>query len=331
MGQNHQPSERTPLRADTTVDTATPSDKDLWRQTLTYEESHRLLPWQSDNDHIRTGYRRQIRSIRGCIWSAFAFFHNETVNIHTHSIGAFFFAILIPLHLFPTHFPTFGRASDPLPTPPTTHDKIALTLNLVCSVACLGLSSWFHTVCCHSREVSDLSHRGDYVSCPGSVSKTDAGQLGIVILTCGTIIAGLYYSFYGQPVLQGLYMGFIFLAGVATTYTVLSPAQRTHRWRRTTAFIALGLSAVIPVAHVIIARGLTYARQVVSLDLVIAGGASYIFGAILYAARVPERFSPGTFDYLGASHQIFHCFVLGGAGLQYAALRGMVWGRQSLP
>jgi len=34
-------------------------------------------------------------------------------------------------------------------------------------------------------------------------------------------------------------------------------------------------------AHVTIAKGLTYARNVVSLDLVVAGGAAYIFGAVL--------------------------------------------------
>ena len=28
------------------------------------------------------------------------------------------------------------------------------------------------------------------------------------------------------------------------------------------------------------------------------------------ANRIPERFSPGTFDYFGASHQIFHGFVV---------------------
>ena len=31
-------------------------------------------------------------------------------------------------------------------------------------------------------------------------------QLGIVILTCGTIISGIYYSFYGNLSLQVTYM-----------------------------------------------------------------------------------------------------------------------------
>ena len=63
--------------------------------------------------------------------------------------------------------------------------------------------------------------------------------------------------------------------------TVLSPAQRAHRGRRTLAFIALGLSSVVPIAHVLVTRGIYYARHMVSLDLIVAGGASYIFGAVL--------------------------------------------------
>lgn len=108
---------------------------------------------------------------------------------------------------------------------------------------------------------------------------------------------------------------------------VLSPHHRSHRWHRTLTFIVLGLSAVVPITHILFTQGLVHAREKMSLDLIVAGGASYIFGALLYAARIPEKLSPGTFDYFGSSHQIFHCFVLAGAGFQYAALRGMVWGR----
>lgn len=31
-------------------------------------------------------------------------------------------------------------------------------------------------------------------------------QTGIVILIVGSILPGLYYGFYGNPILQGLYM-----------------------------------------------------------------------------------------------------------------------------
>jgi len=87
--------------------------------------------------------------------------HNETVNIHTHFIGMVVAVLLIPLHLIPAQFPF---TSDPVPTPPTLHDKVALTLNLLCAVSCFGLSSFFHTVQCHSKATCDAAHRGDYVS-----------------------------------------------------------------------------------------------------------------------------------------------------------------------
>lgn len=89
-----------------------------------------------------------------------------SVNIHSHSLGALFYLILLPLHLLPTHFPSFSRSnpSDPLPTPPEWQDKLALTIYLLCAVGCLSLSSWFHTVQCHSKALCDSAHRGDYVS-----------------------------------------------------------------------------------------------------------------------------------------------------------------------
>lgn len=73
----------------------------------------------------------------------------------------------------------------------------------------------------------------------------------------------------------------IFVAGLGAAYVVLSPRGRKHRWTRTLTFIALGLSAVVPVIHIIALYGFEHARQKFSLDLLIAGGASYIFGALL--------------------------------------------------
>nr|WRH23622.1 Haemolysin-III related [Naematelia aurantialba] len=288
---------------------------------LSYDESLRLLPWQTDNAFVLSGYRQQLHSVRACLFSAFAYLHNETVNIHTHSIGALFFLILLPLHLIPTHFPAFSyilptppwREDNPLPVPPTWQDKAAFTVYLLSAVGCLGLSCCFHTVQCHSHRVCDTAHRGDYI--------------GIIVLIVGSIMPGMYLSFHGHPHLQAFYSTAILVAGITSAYIVLSPHHRSHIWHRTLTFIALGLSTIIPVVHVLLTQGLAYARERTSLDLVIATGVAYISGALLYAARLPEKLSPGTFDYFGSSHQIFHVMVLVGAWCQYAALRGMVWGR----
>ncbi|WVO14702.1 hypothetical protein L204_102340 [Cryptococcus depauperatus] len=299
--------------SDTTLLLSRHAHQESQSKVISYEESLRILPWQSYNHYILHGYRRPIPSIKGCLWSAISYLHNETVNIHSHSIGAVVFLSLLPLHLFPSHFPSFHIPPDPLPLPPTLHDKVALSLYLVCAVLCLGLSSWFHTISCHSKHLCEIAHRGDYI--------------GIVILIVGSITPGMYYAFHDNFFLQVFYMTGIIAAGIATAYIVLSPHHRSHRWHRTLMFIGLGLSAIVPVTHILLTQGMQHAREKISLDLVILSGASYIFGAILYAAGIPEKFSPGTFDYFGSSHQIFHCFVLLGACLQYAALRGMVWGR----
>lgn len=147
------------------------------------------------------------------------------------------------------------------------------------------------------------------------------------MLIVGSILPGMYYGFYGHPGLQIMYMAGIISAGIASGYMVLSPHHRGHRWHRTLTFIGLGLSAVIPCGHVALWKGIEYSRNMMGLDYVVAGGASYIFGAVLYAERFPERFFPGSFDIVGASHQIFHCFVLLGAWFQFAALRWMSYGR----
>ena len=49
-------------------------------------------------------------------------------------------------------------------------------------------------------------------------------------------------------------------------------------------------------------------------------GVLYIIGAAIYALRIPERFAPGKFDILGASHQIFHFFVLAAAVTHFIGL-----------
>jgi adiponectin receptor len=36
---------------------------------------------------------------------------------------------------------------------------------------------------------------------------------------------------------------------------------------------------------------------------------SYGIGFLFFVTRFPERLFPGTFDYIGTSHQIWHVFV----------------------
>ncbi len=75
-------------------------------------------------------------------------------------------------------------------------------------------------------------------------------------------------------------------------------------------FVLMGLSAVVPVLHGIKLYGVQHLRESIGLDWVVLQGVLYIVGAGLYAARVPEKWYPGTFDIWGSSHQIFHILVV---------------------
>ena len=69
--------------------------------------------------------------------------------------------------------------------------------------------------------------------------------------------------------------------------------------------------------------GLQYAtiKTTMGLHYLVLSGALYIVGAGLYVARVPERFAPGRFDFVGSSHQIFHVLILCAAAAHYVSLR----------
>ena len=40
------------------------------------------------------------------------------------------------------------------------------------------------------------------------------------------------------------------------------------------------------------------------------GGFFYIFGAFIYAKKIPEKHYPKRFDHIGSSHQLFHIFIV---------------------
>jgi predicted membrane channel-forming protein YqfA (hemolysin III family) len=59
----------------------------------------------------------------------------------------------------------------------------------------------------------------------------------------------------------------------------------TYRWMRTSLFLAMGLSGIVPICHGIINFGFAMAFQSISLGHMIAMGAFYVVGALLYGHR----------------------------------------------
>ena len=66
-------------------------------------------------------------------------------------------------------------------------------------------------------------------------------------------------------------------------FIVLDPeyAKPTHRGARTTVFIALGLCAIIPVAHLVVTHDPQELISEMGVNWLLASGALYIGGALL--------------------------------------------------
>lgn len=102
-------------------------------------------------------------------------------------------------------------------------------------------------------------------------------------------------------------------------------------------FTAMGLSAVVPVLHGLKLYGYKQLEDQIGLSWLVLQGVLYIAGALIYAvshpcpvysnqsltmiqARIPEKYSPGTYDIWGSSHQIFHVLVVMAAAAHLAGL-----------
>ncbi|KAJ5242225.1 uncharacterized protein N7469_000552, partial [Penicillium citrinum] len=224
------------------------------------------------------------------IITSLTFLHNETCNVYTHLIGALLLPFIATASLRILSEPQFFNVSGT--------DYIMFQIFFWSAESCLVFSTLYHLLGPHSHGVEQFWHRMDL--------------LGIVVVTVGTFIPGIYYIFNCEPRLQKLHWAIITASGSATAALISIPRFRTLRWRnvRVGAYIALGASAFIPLLHGIQLYGLHYMLQYSGmkwylLELVLYGG-----GVALYGSRTPERFSPGKYDIWGSSHQIFHVCIL---------------------
>jgi hemolysin III len=94
-------------------------------------------------------------------------------------------------------------------------------------------------------------------------------------------------------------------AGVA----LASRAVRAPRPVSTMLYVAFGWAALIPAIKLV--ERLPHPATV----LIAAGGVLYTLGAVVYATKALDVL-PGRFGF----HEIFHCFVVGGAALHFVAI-----------
>ncbi|KAG5931895.1 hypothetical protein E4U53_001553 [Claviceps sorghi] len=247
-----------------------------------------LPAWRRDNAFIHSGYRQFRASYRHSFQSLF-YLHNESVNIWSHLMGALL-AVACAAYAYHVVHPRYEEA--------TASDVLVFGCFFTGAVLCLGMSATYHALVDHSQAVAKWGNKLDYT--------------GIVALIVGSYVPAMYYGFYCKPLLMSTYLYLIGSLGVGCGIVSWVEKFRTPEWRpyRASMFIGLGLSGIVPVVHGLSIYGYSGLENRMSISWVISQGAMYIFGAVLYAMRWPERTSPGSFDIWGSSHQIFHMFVL---------------------
>lgn len=253
-----------------------------------------LPDWQRDNHYIHTGYVRETNSFKKTLHSL-TYLHNETVNIYSHLVPSA--AVLAVLSVSVVALVETAPFIEIVPETDWS-DYTAATVFAVGVITCLGLSATFHTLKSHSHAVASFGNQLDYA--------------GIVVLIVASMVSLDHYAFYDQHDLRAFFWALVGLLGTACAVVSLTPKFRTPEWRSTRAamFVAFGLSGALPVLVSLYIYGSDQTWRRFGLGWLLAEAVQYVGGAAIYAARVPERFKPGGYDYFGHSHQIFHVLVV---------------------
>lgn len=136
-------------------------------RTMTW---HEISEWQRDNKYILSGYRPE-KSDYLEILTSLKFLHNKTCNVYTHLVGALLLPLITTAFMRVLSEPQFLNASGT--------DYVMFGIYFWCAECFLIFSAPYHLVGPHSHDVEQFWHRMDL--------------LGIVIVTVGTFIPGIYY------------------------------------------------------------------------------------------------------------------------------------------
>jgi adiponectin receptor len=276
---------------------------------------HQLDPWQQDNHFIRSGYVKHTGSYMKCFQSL-GYWHNETVNIYSHLLPSSILLLSVvyyinyQLTMYANYLGVWEKWN-------------FIQFGVACTF-CLFMSSTFHCVKSHSHKVSKFGNQLDY--------------FGIIILITCSLISIVLFTYYDRPLYKYGMCGVFLVLGLICTVMTLNRKFATNHYRpiRSAMFILFGLSGVLPIVVGARIFGSDIIWDRASMGWLILEGVFYIGGAVLYAARFPERLTHvdedeqtllenptvGKFDIIGHSHQIFHVLVVVAAFCHWQALVG---------
>ena len=168
--------------------------------------------------------------------------------------------------------------------------RVAALVFASCVAACFGLSALYHRPTWRPTArawLARLDHAGIYILIAGTYT-----PFGFIVMSAG----------WAVPVLVVVWGG-----ALAATLTKLFWV-RAPKWLSAAFGLALGWSGIVAFTEFL-------AVPAAGMALVLAGGALYTAGAVVYVRRSPDPV-PHAFGY----HELFHVLTLAAAACQYAAI-----------
>ncbi|KAF3077048.1 Adiponectin receptor protein [Trichoderma lentiforme] len=277
---------------------------------------HEIPKWQQDNEFLLSGYR----PTSGSTWISYngiLYLHNQTINIYSHLVGCIVFCIL-PFYFYWIYYQSQANAQ--------VDDVVVISIYCLGVAVCFAFSatlvelfrpsihvvanhfSRFHILWNHSQALTSFWNKLDY--------------LGILVLMWGAGIPTIYYGFFCNQNLQRFYWMTTSGTALGCAIVTLHPRFISPQFRhwRACFYGGFGLSSIIFVVHGLILHGWELQKAHMSLNWMGWMATSNLTGAIIYAARVPERWVPHKFDIFGASHQILHVAVIIAAVIHFYGL-----------
>lgn len=276
-------------------------------RAITLAQEKRLItyydlpdPWRM-NPHILKGYRFTSSKVE-CCCSAFTF-SNEMVNIWSHLIGLVI-VLSVAFYFYPLN-PNFHLS--------TKADVMVAAVFFFAACKCLVCSTIWHTF--NSIACQPL------MECFACVDYT-----GISLLVAASIVTTEYTAFYCEPISRWTYILLTMSLGIGGIILPWHPTFNRNdlAWARVAFYGFLALTGFAPLAQLSYTRGFEWCMYFYAP--VMKSILVYFVGACVYAAKVPERWKPGLFDYFGGSHNIWHLAVLGGILFHYCAMQDLFAG-----
>ena len=219
------------------------------------------------------------------------YWHNETLNIWTHLIGAFF---SFAWHYYSLH--TWLLGADRM-------DILFFHCFMIGSHCQMLGSVSHHWFGCMDRSIYLLTAKLDYSA--------------IAILIPSMTCALLYELLQCQTYYLTLYISLDLLLSVIVLFLCFLPSFQRPAFQpyRALVFTLLGIFIAVPWFH-----GFTiYPELMYSWGIIyqLLCGAIMFMGVAIYVSRQPEKSNPGKHDFCH-SHCIWHLFVIGGVWAFYA-------------